>query len=157
VNAGSKINAVLELLHRQREADLHTGVVIYVSQRGQTLLHDAIPDLTKDEILPWRSAGKPITAIAIATLWEQNLLDLDDTVAKHLPQFASHGKERITLRHLLIHTAGIRWAAIEKGMKWNQIIERICDAPSSPTGSPAKRPAITPTPAGSFSAKSSHD
>jgi CubicO group peptidase (beta-lactamase class C family) len=88
--------------------------------------------LSSDAILPWLSAGKPIAAVAIAQLRERGKLDWDDAVAKHVPEFAKRGKEKITIRHLLTHTAGIRWARLEKGLKWDEIIARVCDAPIEP-------------------------
>jgi len=93
---------------------------------------EAVGELNNDAILPWLSAGKPIAAVAIAQLWEKGLLEPDDPVARHVPEFATRGKEIITIRHLLTHTAGIRWARLEKGLSWDQIIERICDAPIEP-------------------------
>ena len=137
--ADSKIAAVLEVLERQRAAGLHTGAVVYVSLRGEVVMHEAVGELKTEQVLPWLSAGKPITAVAIAQLWEKELLELDDAVSRHIPDFAKRGKERITIRHLLTHTAGIRWAAIEKGMKWEEIIARICDAPIEPNWPPGQK------------------
>jgi len=38
---------------------------------------------------------------------QRGLLHLDDPVAHYLPEFGQHGKDRITLRHVLTHRAGI--------------------------------------------------
>ena len=56
----------------------------------------------------WMSSTKPFAAVAIARLWERGALALDDPVIRHLPEFAAGGKERVTIRHLLTHTSGIR-------------------------------------------------
>ena len=61
-----------------------------------------------DSILIWLSSCKPVTAVAIAQLWEVGRIDLDDPVSRHLPEFACHGKEAMTIRHLLTHTSGIK-------------------------------------------------
>ena len=74
--ADSKIAAVLEVLERQRAAGLHTGAVVYVSLRGEVVMHEAVGELKTEQVLPWLSAGKPITAVAIAQLWEKELLGL---------------------------------------------------------------------------------
>ena len=75
----------------------------------------------------WLSSTKPTTAVALAQLWEQGLLDLDDPVARHIPEFAAQGKEGITLRHLLTHTAGLRMLDVGwPGDPWDEIIARIC-------------------------------
>jgi CubicO group peptidase (beta-lactamase class C family) len=127
-----RIADVVELLERQRAAGLHRGVVMYASLRGAVIADLAVGELTSDAVLPWLSAGKPIAAVAIAQLWEKGLLELDDAVARHVPEFAGRGKSGITLRHLLTHTAGIRLARLEKGLSWEETIERICDAPVEP-------------------------
>src|SRR5262249_60304400 len=64
--------------------------------------------LPRDPLMLWLSSTKPVPAVAIAQLWERGLLELDDPVALHIPEFAANGKEGITLRHLLTHTGGIR-------------------------------------------------
>ena len=40
-------------------------------------------------------------------LEEQGAIRLDDTIAEHVPGFEQHGKESITIRHVLTHRAGI--------------------------------------------------
>jgi len=121
-----KIAEVVNLLER------HGPAVIYASLRGQVVADLAVGGLSSDAILPWLSAGKPIAAVAMAQLREKGWLDFDDPVARHLPEFAKRNKEKITIRHLLTHTAGIRWARLEKGLSWSEIITRICDAPIEP-------------------------
>lgn len=53
------------------------------------------------------SASKPITAMVVHLLAERGLLDLDDRVCRYLPEFARHEKDRITIRQVLLHRAGI--------------------------------------------------
>ena len=61
-------------------------------------------------MVTWFSMTKPTVAVSIGQQWERGNLELDDPVVRFVPEFAAHGKERITLRHLLTHTAGIRTA-----------------------------------------------
>ncbi len=65
--------------------------------------------------------------MAVAQLWENESLDLDDRVGRHIPEFARNGKEAITLRHLLTHTAGLRRLGLPwpEG-SWEEVIEWIC-------------------------------
>ncbi len=53
------------------------------------------------------STTKGVTATALHILVDRGLLDYDDPVAKYWPEFAQAGKERITVRHLLCHQAGL--------------------------------------------------
>jgi CubicO group peptidase (beta-lactamase class C family) len=117
----------------------HIGAQLYVSVKGQLIADQAFGlarpanesraavEMTPDSINLWLSAGKPLTAVAIAQLWEKNRLDLDDPVARFIPEFAAQGKESITLRHLLTHTAPLRLADTGwPNATWEQMIQRIC-------------------------------
>jgi CubicO group peptidase (beta-lactamase class C family) len=53
------------------------------------------------------STGKGVTATVVHVLAEQGRLDYDRPVAEVWPEFARHGKDAITLRHALTHTAGV--------------------------------------------------
>lgn len=53
------------------------------------------------------SAAKAVTAMLIHKLDERGALHLDDRVSEYIPEFARHDKERITLRHVVGHRAGI--------------------------------------------------
>jgi CubicO group peptidase (beta-lactamase class C family) len=87
--------------------------------------------MTRDTLMLWLSSSKPITAAAIMQLAEHGRLQLDDPVAAHLPEFGQSGKQYVTLKHLLTHTAGLRWVADTRWPEadWDEIIARICAAP----------------------------
>lgn len=53
------------------------------------------------------SNTKQFTSAAIMRLAEQHKLSIDDELSKYLPQIPLHGN-RVTIRHLLTHTSGIR-------------------------------------------------
>lgn len=62
--------------------------------------------ITVDTVIPLGSVTKQFTAVSILQLRDQGKLSLDDPLTKWLPDFDTHGN-RVTLRHLLGHTAGI--------------------------------------------------
>ena len=111
---------------------LHIGAQIYVSLRGEViadvalgLAREGVPMRT-DTLMLWLSAGKPVSAVAVAQVWECGLLDLDDPVARHIPEFAANGKDVVTVRHLLTHTGGFRallghW----EGKSWDEVIAAL--------------------------------
>jgi CubicO group peptidase (beta-lactamase class C family) len=120
-------------LEQGREDGLHLGGQLAVSLKGVRVADLAFGEaqpgeaMRPDHLMHWFSSGKPVTAIAIARLWESGALGLDDTVATHIPEFAARGKEAITIRHLLTHAGGIR--VLDLGwpkLSWDEIIERIC-------------------------------
>ena len=64
---------------------------------------------------PWRrdtlvnvfSVSKALTTLCALRLVERGLLDLDAPVARLWPEFASRGKDAVTLRQILAHRAGL--------------------------------------------------
>lgn len=54
------------------------------------------------------SIAKPMTAIAILQLYEQNKLSLNDPIQKYLPYFPQKEEGEITIEHLLHHTSGLK-------------------------------------------------
>jgi CubicO group peptidase (beta-lactamase class C family) len=125
---------------------LHPGAQIFVSRHGQTMLDEAFGEaregvpMQADSLALWFSAGKPITAVAIAQLVERGQSEWDTAVAEVVPEFAANGKGTITLRHLLTHTAGLRAAdAIEDSLPWDEKIQQICALPPDPGWKPGER------------------
>ena len=128
------------------EKGWHSGGQVYAWRKGETLLDYAFGEarpgvkMETDTLLQWFSAGKPITAIALAQLNESGRVDLDDPVARHIPEFAKGGKEGICVKHLLNHTAGIRLADKHApDLRWEEMISRICDTPIEPDWSPGQK------------------
>lgn len=101
--------------------------------------------MTPDTLLLWLSAGKPLTAIAIAQLVEARELQLDDRVARYLPAFAAGGKEAITVRQLLTHTGGFPAGdAVPEGATWAEALDAVCAAPAEPGATPGSIAAYQP-------------
>ena len=87
--------------------------------------HD-IP-LTSSSIFHVASVSKQFTAAAILLLAQDGKLSLDDEARKHVPELPDFGK-RITIRHLLNHTSGIRdqWSLLGLG-GWRYSRDLISD------------------------------
>jgi CubicO group peptidase (beta-lactamase class C family) len=140
------MNRTLDILRQGITEGLHLGAQIYVSVDDQPVLDDAVGEacfgvpMTRDSINWWLSAVKPITAVAIAQLWERDKLELDDRVGQHIPEFARGGKEAITIRHLLTHTGGFRGVSSNSSPEpWDQIIQTICAARIEPGWTPGEK------------------
>ena len=80
--------------------------LIYAKGYGMANLEYAIPN-TPETIFHMASVSKQFTGWAIVLLGKQGKLQLDDDIRKHLPWFPDMAK-KITIRHLLNHTSGIR-------------------------------------------------
>jgi len=82
-----------------------------VLRHGHTVLNRSV-NCAPDALFLVFSAGKPLVTMLVHLLAERGALSLDDPVAKHWPEYARwHGKEPITIRHVLQHRAGVPTAA----------------------------------------------
>ena len=103
------------------KARLHLGAQLYVARDGKTVGDLAFGEsrdgvaMRHDTLMLWMSSIKPVTAVAIAQMWERGKLELDDPVARHIPEFGARGKERVTIRHVLTHTGGFPGAGVGVG------------------------------------------
>ncbi len=56
------------------------------------------------------SAAKTVVALLIAIAYEEgSIKSLDEPVGNYLPEYREHGREQITIRHLLWMSSGISW------------------------------------------------
>lgn len=102
---------------------IHPAIQLCVRRHGQVVIDRAIghasgngpddpPDAKKVVVTPETpftifSASKAVTAMLIHLLDERNFLRLDDRICEYIPEFGCHGKEHMTIRHVLAHRAGI--------------------------------------------------
>jgi CubicO group peptidase (beta-lactamase class C family) len=128
------------------DAGWHLGGQLCVIRHGELLFDDAFGEakpgrpMSRDDLTLWLSASKPVTAVLLARYWENGAFELDDPVARHIPEFAAHGKEGITIRHLLTHTAGIRMLDVGwPGRSWDEILDHIASHRPEPRWTPGQR------------------
>ena len=131
---------VEEVLEQGISDGTHIGAQLYVSQGGETYADVALGDarpgvaMTTHSMMIWFSMTKAVTAVAVAQQWQGGAFDVDDRVVDYIPEFGAQGKDMITLRHLLTHTAGIPWSdGILEGAPWiesrTENLARIYAAP----------------------------
>jgi CubicO group peptidase (beta-lactamase class C family) len=61
----------------------------------------------RDTIVNTYSTTKAMTALCAAQLMDQGKLEIEAPVASYWPEFAAEGKQDVTIRQLLNHTAGL--------------------------------------------------
>ncbi|MET9321736.1 serine hydrolase domain-containing protein [Streptomyces sp. NPDC003038] len=94
------------------------------------------------DALPWtagtaqvvRSATKGVAAAVPLLLHQRGLLDLDAPVGSYWPEFKAGGKERLTVRDLLAHRAGV--PALDRGLTPAEAV----DGTSGPRAVAEQRP-----------------
>jgi CubicO group peptidase (beta-lactamase class C family) len=114
---------------------------------------DRSREWTHDTIVPTYSATKGMTATCAHLLIDRGVLDVDERVATYWPQFGQAGKEKITVRMVLSHQAGLKRVtaldgtspvvvsgmvlAPEKRFDWDTVTDAI--ARSAPASEPGTR------------------
>lgn len=134
------------LLEQGRRDGQHLGGQLCVLRRGEIVADlafgEAAPGapMTREHRMLWLSSGKPVAVVAVAQLWERGRLGLDDAVAVHIPEFGAAGKEGVTVRHLLTHTAGLRLPEVGwPEASWEEILARICAHRLEPRWVPGRK------------------
>ena len=82
------------------------GTPVYSRGFGMSDLQHGVP-ITPQSIFHVASVSKEFAAFAIALLAQDGKLSLDDEVRKYIPELPDYG-HKITIRHLIYHTSGIR-------------------------------------------------
>jgi CubicO group peptidase (beta-lactamase class C family) len=90
------------------------GAAVAVYHRGR-LVVDAWTGVRDESGTPWTpetlvmafSTTKGVTSTLLHQCVDRGLLDYDDPVAEHWPEFAVNGKAAITVRQVLCHQAGL--------------------------------------------------
>jgi len=117
------VNAIWKAVVRYYRVGIQPSIAVCMRRRGQVFLDRAIghargngPEdrrktskvlATPDTLYNFFSGSKAVTAMLMHLLDEQGRLRIDDAVVEYIPEFGRHGKDGITIRHVLNHRAGI--------------------------------------------------
>jgi CubicO group peptidase (beta-lactamase class C family) len=133
----NRFAAVRDVLAQQLTSGDELGASLVVDIDGHTVVDlwggwrdvEQSTPWTRDTITNVWSTTKTVTALAALMLVERGLLDPFAPVAKYWPEFASNGKERIEVRHLMSHTSGVSgWDApftVEDMYDWDLSTSRL--------------------------------
>jgi CubicO group peptidase (beta-lactamase class C family) len=143
----SRVAAVWDAVEDLYRTGLQPAMTLVVRRGGRIVLKRAIGSLrgnlpgeegpleklSPDAPISLFSASKAISALLVHKLAELNQLSLQDRVAEHIPKFAARGKERVTLRQLLSHRAGIPLLPVSEPdpellRHWDAIVDMLCAA-----------------------------
>lgn len=132
-----RFSGVAEVLERNLEqgADIGASVAVVIEGEPVVDIWGGYKDATRTE--PWErdtivnvfSTTKTMTTLCALILVDRGELDLHAPVARYWPEFGQAGKERIEVRHLLGHTAGLPgWQeplTIESLADWELFVSRL--------------------------------
>jgi len=122
--SSERLNKITEFTQRAVDEGRHAGFVTMVARRGK-IVHfasvghygiDNDKPLEKDTLFRIWSMTKPVTAVAMMMLYEEDKFQMNDPVSKYLPELANLTLFRDgepteesfnpTIEQLLTHTAG---------------------------------------------------
>jgi CubicO group peptidase (beta-lactamase class C family) len=119
----------------RKRGDLGAACAVYVAGRPVVDLWAGVADARTgrtwdaDTAAAIFSCSKGILAVSAYVLVQDGRLELDAPVARYWPEFAQHGKERITVRWLLSHRAGLpaldRDLTRREVLAWDPVIRAI--------------------------------
>jgi CubicO group peptidase (beta-lactamase class C family) len=122
-------------------AAYHRGALVANLCAG--MIHPNGPAVTPETLFPVFSVSKGIAATVIHRLVATGILSYDQAIVDVWPAFGAHGKEGITLRHALDHTAGLQNMPenlrIEELGDWEKMCAAIADL--TPVSAPGERQA----------------
>ena len=117
------IERIWSLVERLYSSGFYPAIALCVRRRGQVVLDRAIghargngpcdhEDAQRIPATPETpfvifSASKVMTTVVTHLLEERGLLHVGDRVCEYIPEYAAHGKDVITIGHLLSHRAGV--------------------------------------------------
>lgn len=143
---------------RLYSSGMHPAIVLCIRRNGKVFLNRSIgyahgngpadpADGEKVAATPETpfviySASKAITAMMAHLLDQKGLIHIGDRVCEYIPDYARHGKEAITIAHVLAHKAGVPNLPgdafdLDRVNDDEFILEILCDA------KPASRPGKT--------------
>lgn len=111
VAAGAISGAVTMVVTKDR--------LLHLEANGLADIASARP-MTADTVFGIKSMTKPVTGVAVLMLQSEGKLNVDDPVAKYLPEFAglktpSGRPANLTIAQLLVHTSGLGEGLGESG------------------------------------------
>lgn len=130
--SAARLDRVGAWLHWQVDSERLAGASVLIARRGRVAYfnstghadREAAQPFLADTVVRIYSMTKPVTSVAAMMLYEAGAFQLDDPVARYLPEFgdtrvwaggdADVDETRpldgsITVRHLMTHTAGLTY------------------------------------------------
>lgn len=123
-------------------ADKIPGAALLVARHGQAVMPHVCgrqiptpdsPPIRAETIFLVASVTKPVVVTAAMLLVERGKLLLNDRVADYLPEFGTHGKQAVRVRHLMTHTSGLPdmlpddRALRRRHAPLDEFVRRICE------------------------------
>ena len=119
-----KIETLVTRVDREISEGLLPAAQIAIGYDNQIVFSKNFGDTKPDSLFCIFSATKAITSAASWLLMQDEIISEDDLVTDYIPEFGKNGKSKITLSHLLTHTAGFPHAPF-RPVEWRSKEARL--------------------------------
>ncbi|RKX38220.1 MAG: hypothetical protein DRP64_16045 [Verrucomicrobia bacterium] len=135
-----RLQAAIDFLDEEFAKGSFPGVSLVATRHGETFLEEYrgtyCDGQTRDVPVDGQqlnmvySFSKVITATVVVMVHQDGLLDYDAPVSTYLPGFKDGGKDKITLRQCLTHSAGIPsvqgMGPVLNDVSWQKNVDAVC-------------------------------
>lgn len=135
-----RFEAVRERFAQGFESGREIGAAVCFTLEGRAVVdlwgghvdRERTREWQRDTLVNVYSTTKGMTALCAHQLVERGALDLDAPVVRYWPEFAAGGKEKIPVRWLLSHEAGLpaprRPVSVEELLAWDPYVEALAES-----------------------------
>jgi CubicO group peptidase (beta-lactamase class C family) len=107
-----KVDALLARTRREVDTGLLPSAQIALAYEGQLVAFESFGDATPDTRYAVFSCTKAFVAGAMWALIGDGLVDVERRVVEYVPEFATNGKDVITVEQVMLHTSGFPHAPL---------------------------------------------
>jgi CubicO group peptidase (beta-lactamase class C family) len=108
--------ARLDVFLRRARLEVEHGPLpsaqVAVARGGQLVAFETYGDATPESRYILQSVGRTVVGSVVWKLLGEGLLDLTERVGAIIPEFATNGKDAVTVEQVLTHTAGFPFAPL---------------------------------------------
>ncbi|MDQ3573526.1 MAG: beta-lactamase family protein [Actinomycetota bacterium] len=107
-----RLDALLARARQEVDQGVLPSCQIAVAHHGELVALETFGDASDSTRYVVFSSIKAFVAATVWALMGEGVLDVGSRVGDYVPEFATRGKEAVTVEHLLVHTAGFPHAAL---------------------------------------------
>jgi CubicO group peptidase (beta-lactamase class C family) len=106
------VQALLDRAQREIDSGHLPACQLALARHGELEMFEAYGDATTDTRFIAFSTTKAFVAAAVWTLIGEGTVDVRKRVVDYIPEFASHGKDVVTVEQVMLHTSGFPHAPL---------------------------------------------
>jgi CubicO group peptidase (beta-lactamase class C family) len=108
----ARLDLFLDRVRLEVEQGVLPSAQVAVARHGRLVAFETYGAATDESRYILQSVGRNVVAAIVWKLIGDGLLSVDERVADVIPEFATNGKEVVTVEHVLTHSAGLPFAPL---------------------------------------------